>query len=479
MTHTQTKIICTIGPSVDSLEKICELIDAGMNGARLNFSHGDYKEHARVISLIKKARDLKKAPLAIILDTKGPEIRIASAPGDALTVSKGDIIFLCKKARKGGVVINPGNVIDDIPKGAMVLINDGYITTKVIKKEKDHIVVEVQNNGVIRTKKGVNIPGVDVSLPAMTPQDIKDITFGCEHDVDLIAASFIRSAEHVKQIRALLEKLKKPDILIYSKIENSLGVKNFDEIIKVSDGIMVARGDLGVELPLPQVPPLQKKMIRSSLHAMKPVVTATQMLESMIGNPRPTRAEVSDVANAIYDSSSSIMLSGETAVGAYPIETVVMMKNIAKHAEKDFNYREFFERESHADHDDVSSSVAIASVKTAYSADAKAIFAITSSGSTARQLSRFRPSIPIIALTESPKVYHQLALVWGIVPMPPEKVKDVESAVRHLSAFALEKGFIKKGSKVVITSGTPFGVKGTTNNMSVRVIDAKKKSPLS
>ncbi len=304
----------------------------------------------------------------------------------------------------------------------------------------------------------------------MTEQDVEDIVFGCEQDVDIIAASFIRSADHVLEIKQLLAEQGKGDILVIAKIENSLGVENFDSIVQVADGIMVARGDLGVELPLKHVPSLQKMMIRKCIQACKPVVTATQMLESMIKNPRPTRAEVSDVANAIYDSTSAVMLSGETAVGHYPIEAVALMRSIVEEAEQSFNYRDFFQALSSSDFHDISSSVALAAVKTAYSAQAKAIFAFTSSGSTARLISRYRPEIPIVALTPNPKTYHQMAFNWGVSPVDPAASKNIQEAFLLCSCFAMKKGLVHYGDLVVVTAGAPFGISGSTNTLIVESI---------
>jgi pyruvate kinase len=343
--HTRTKIICTIGPAVSSYEKILELIDAGMNVARLNFSHGTHADHLQVIQHLKKARKTRKIPLAIMLDTKGPEIRLGKMKKGEVSVKAGQKILLVKEEVEGDEKrwqVTPEVVVDSLKPGVMVLFDDGYVSSKVVERRKEGVVVEIQNPGVLKSLKGVNVPGLNANIPAMTEQDVKDIIFGCKQDVDIIAASFIRSADHVLEIKQLLSDQSKPVILVIAKIENSLGVENFDAIIQVADGIMVARGDLGVELPLKQVPSLQKMMIRKCVHAAKPVVTATQMLESMIKNPRPTRAEVSDVANAIYDSTSAVMLSGETAIGQYPIEAVSMMRAIVQEAEKNFRYEEFF-----------------------------------------------------------------------------------------------------------------------------------------
>lgn len=473
--RTRTKIICTIGPAVDSYEKILQLIDAGMNVARLNFSHGTQPEHLKTIKNLKKARQARKVPLAIMLDTKGPEIRVGEIKDGQISLKAKQKLRLSKEILLGDeerISILPGMVLDSLEVGMTLLFDDGYLISKVVEKKKNGVVIQLQNGGFLKSQKGVNIPNVAIPLPAMTKQDILDITFGCEQDVDLIAASFIRSAEHVLEIKQLLIDQKKSDILVIAKIENSLGVQNFDSIVQVADGIMVARGDLGVELPLKQVPSLQKMMIRKCYQACKPVVTATQMLESMIKNPRPTRAEVSDVANAIYDSTSAVMLSGETAIGQYPIETVSMMRSIIEESERDFDYRDFFDREGKNDYNDVSTSLGLASVKTAYSAHAKAIFAFTSSGFTASIISRFRPEMPIIALTPNAKVYHQLAFQWGVVPIHPTSYKNVQEALPTASCIALKEKLLSYGDLIVVTAGSPFGVSGTTNMMLVQSIGA-------
>lgn len=471
--QTRTKIICTIGPAVWTYEKILQLIDAGMNVARLNFSHGTQAEHLKTIEMLKKARAEKKVPLAIMLDTKGPEIRLGMIKNDQFAVKAGQRLLLVKEEVLGDenkVQVTPPVVIDTLDVGMRVLIDDGYIVTHVVEKTKNGVVIELENPGLIKSQKGVNVPGVDIALPAMTPQDVLDIAFGCKEDIDLIAASFIRSADHVLEIKSLLVQQNKSEILVIAKIENSLGVQNFDSIIQVADGIMVARGDLGVELPLREVPRLQKMMIRKCYQIGKPVITATQMLESMIKNPRPTRAEVSDVANAIYDSTSAVMLSGETAVGQYPIEAVKMMKSIAHETEKDFNYRAFFDRDSRTDFNDVSNSVALAAVKTAYSAQARSIFCFTNSGFTARVVSQFRPEMPIFALTPHAKIYHQMALHWGVIAVDPAAARNAQEAFSLTSCFALKTGIIRYGDLVVVTSGSPFGISGTTNMMLVESI---------
>ncbi len=469
----RTKIICTMGPSVQRYEKILELIDAGMNVARLNFSHGTHDEHLRTIDLLKKARSEKKVPLAIMLDTKGPEIRIGKISQASLEVTEGQKVFVArpsKKTREDQITLTPEIVFDSLKEGICVLLDDGYITTEVVQMTQDGVYLEIQNRGEIKSQKGVNIPGIQVPLPAMTEEDQCSIAFGCLHDIDIIAASFIRSKEHVLEIRQLLQEKGRSDICLISKIENIQGVENFDEILEVSDGIMVARGDLGVEMPLEEVPCLQKTMIRKCYEQGKTVITATQMLESMIKNPRPTRAEVSDVANAIYDSTSAVMLSGETAVGLYPVETVQMMRRIILETEMHFSYQGFLEQMDKKEEIDIFSSVALAAVKTAYHCRAKAIFAFTNSGSSARNVSQFRPQMPIFALTSNPKVYHQLAISWGVVPLDPYMVSNIQEGFAYVSNCVLREKKLQKGDLVVMTAGVPFGTKGTTNMMIVQYL---------
>lgn len=469
----KTKIICTIGPSVNTVEKMIELMEAGMNVARLNFSHGTQEEHLRVINFLKEARENQKKPLAIMLDTKGPEIRLGK-------IQDGQVALLAKQkwrlvkneieGDKEKAFIHPGYILDQLEIGTRVLFDDGYISSQVIEKTDDGVVVEIINPGIIRSGKGVNIPNTHLNLPAVTEKDIGDIQFGCQQDIDIIAASFVRSAEHVLAIKRILAEESKHDILVIAKIENGEGVQNFDSIVQAADGIMIARGDLGVEVPLSHVPRLQKMMIRKSYLAGKPVVTATQMLESMINNPRPTRAETSDVANAIYDSTSAVMLSGETAIGRYPIETVNVMRSIIEEAEADFNYRAFFDQHAPIVYHDVPSAVTLATVKTAYSSNAKAIFAFTRGGSTARLLSRLRPKMPIISLTGLMKTYHQLAFNWGVIPFYCSYCHSIREGFDRISTFALENHLASYGDLVVVTAGTPFGISGTTNMMIVESI---------
>ena len=469
----KTKIICTMGPSVNSVEKILEMIHAGMNVARINFSHGTQIEHLKTINDLKEARSRLKCSLAIMLDTKGPEIRLGKLKEGQLNLTVGQRWHLVKEEIIGDefkATVFPGSILDQLSPGMRVLFDDGYISSHVVENTAQGVIIEINNGGMIRSGKGINIPNTSLNLPAVTEQDIEDIKFGCEQDIDIIAASFVRSAEHVLTIKKLLSEHKKNEILVIAKIENSEGVQNFDSIVQAADGIMVARGDLGVEVPLSHVPRLQKMMIRKSYLAGKPVVTATQMLESMIYNPRPTRAETSDVANAIYDSTSAVMLSGETAIGRYPVETLHVMKSIIQEAEADFNYRSFFNHHAAFVYHDVPSAVTLATVKTAYSSNAKAIFAFTKGGSTARLLSRLRPEMPVIALTELEKSFHQLSFNWGVIPYYTTQSQTIDEAFQKISTFALDNQLVSYGDLVVVTAGTPFGVSGTTNMMIVESI---------
>ncbi len=470
--HIQTKIICTIGPVTKSKHMLLKLIEAGMNVARINFSHGTQDEHLITINNIKEARKEAKKPIAIMLDTKGPEIRVGKLKDDLLHLEAKQKVRLIKGKIKNDtdIPIHPFEVLDVLKPSQKILLDDGYITAKVIEKEKDMVLVEIQNSGVLKSSKSVNIPNVKLPLPAVTKQDISDLIFGCKNDIDIVAASFIRSADHVLEIKKILSEHNKADIPIIAKIESSEGVENFDEIADAADGIMIARGDLGVEVELSLVPKLQKSMIAKCYEAAKPVVVATQMLESMINNPRPTRAEVSDVANAIYDSASCVMLSAESATGKYPIETVQQMKKIIYQAEQDFDYKDFFYKESTIESEDISSSVAVASVKTAYSSGAKAIFAITRTGFTTRLLTRFRPNIPIIALTKNEKKYNQLSFLWGVIPIFSAQWTKEREAFAIMSHFAIDNDFISFGDFVVLISSFPFDKRGTTNLMLVESI---------
>jgi len=470
----RTKMICTIGPSVNSVKQMVQLIHHGMDVARVNFSHGTYDEHRTVIQNLKKAREQCQRPLGIMLDTKGPEIRLGSVPKEGIVVEAGSTILLVRESVEGTrerISIRPPSVLEYFKPGILILIDNGYIQARVVEQVPEGVRLRFENSGVIFSSKGVNVPEIGIPLPALTEKDVQDIEFGCEEGVDLIAASFIQTADNIVDIKRLLCQFKRPEIFVLAKIESAEGVRNFTSILHVADGIMVARGDLGVEVPLSHVPRLQKMMIRKSNIVGKPVVTATQMLESMMSNPRPTRAEVSDVANAIYDGTSAVMLSGETAVGQYPQETAKLMKTISKETEHDFDYKAFFEYHTSMTYRDISSAITLAAVKTAYSLNAQAIFTFTHSGVTARLLSRLKPKVPVIALTPREKTYHQLALCWGVVPVfCQEPCSSLEEAFQYASRWSLDEKIISYGDLVILIAGSPFWVSGTSNTILVSSI---------
>ena len=436
---TRTKIVVTIGPAVASYDKMLALIDAGMNVARLNFSHGTHDEHERNIANLKKARAARKKPLALMLDMKGPKIRVDKVAGDALPLTPKQKIRLVEKGDGTAMAIpfHPIVVLQALRPGMKILFDDGYIEGQVIEVSGKTATIEIQNAGILKSGKGVNIPGADLPLPAMTDADLEDLRFGCKHDVDCIAASFIRSAEHVMAIKKVLAEDGYAHLPVIAKIESTQGVAHFDEILDVADGIMVARGDLGVEVDFAIVPRLQKMMIRKCYKKARYVITATQMLESMIANPRPTRAEVSDVANAVYDGSSAIMLSAETAIGKYPIEAVACMKKIVKETETDFPYRDFFAKRE-------GGSVAHSAVAMAYNIKAKAIFSMEGIPIVAS----FRPEMLVIALASTEKQYHQLGAYWGVMPIFCPKGQEIQSAI--------SAGLVQSGDVVVVVTNNAF-----------------------
>jgi len=466
----KTKIVCTIGPASESLETIKKLIEAGMNVARLNFSHGDYEEHGRRIQLIRQAsRELNKT-VAILLDTKGPEIRLGTLKEEPIDLIQGEYITLTTEDIIGDrhrIPVTYKNLPNDISVGATILIDDGLIGLTVVDIQGTEIKCRINNSGPIRSKKGVNVPGADISLPGMTEKDARDIEFGISQGIDFIAASYVRRPSDVLEIRELLERHNASDIQIISKIENQQGVDNVDEILDVSDGLMVARGDLGVEIPAEEVPLVQKRLIEKCNRAGKPVITATQMLDSMQRNPRPTRAEASDVANAIFDGTDAIMLSGETAAGKYPVESVRTMSRIAERAESALNHREIYSKQVSAQKMSVTEAVCQAVSIAALELDARAIVTPTESGFTARMVSKYRPKSPIIAITPDEKVARRLTLVWGVLPinsrMPDTTDKLIETAVQE----AMNTGLVRLGDTIVITAGVPVGLTGSTNLIKI------------
>ena len=469
----RTKIICTMGPATDSEETLRDLMIAGMDVARLNFSHGTHEEALERINRIKKVREELDIPVAILLDTKGPEIRIKDFRDGSVTLTEGQKFTLCTEDVEGDetqVSITYADLPKDIKKGTRILIDDGLIEMEAISIKSTKIVCEVKNGGVISNKKGVNVPNVSLSMPYMSKKDVEDILFGIEQDVDFIAASFVRTANDVLEVRHLLEKNGGSDINIISKIENAEGVENIDAIIRASNGIMVARGDMGVEIAMEDLPVIQKQLIKQTYRAGKVVITATQMLDSMIRNPRPTRAETTDVANAIYDGTSAIMLSGETAIGKYPVETVKTMATIAERTEREINYVKRLENMDFDSRMDVSNAISHATCTTAHDLRAAAVIALTYSGGTALQLSRFRPACPIIAPTLSVKARRQLNLSWGVIPIMSEARSNTDELFDHAVECAQTTGLVKDGDLVVITGGAPMGISGTTNIMKVHLV---------
>lgn len=469
----KTKIVCTIGPASENKEVFKELVKQGLNVARLNFSHGDHEEHLKRINMIKEVRQEMGEPVAIILDTKGPEIRTGkfSAP---VELKEGQTFTLSTTERLGdqtGCMISYDGLAKDVEVGNKILIDDGLVELEVIEPPSDsEIVCRVNNAGMVKNHKGVNVPGVKINLPALTPKDIADIEFGIKQGIDFIAASFIRKADDVLAIREVLERNNAFDVHIISKIENQEGVDNLDEIIRVSDGLMVARGDLGVEIPTEQVPLEQKDMIRKCNHVGKPVITATQMLDSMIRNPRPTRAETTDVANAIFDGTDAIMLSGETAAGKYPVEAVKTMATIAQATEHALDYYELMAAKHAKKANDVTYAVSHATVTTAHDLEASAIITATSSGFTARKISENRPEAPIIAACVNEKTRRKLSLVWGVYSFIIEEKETSEEIFQTAIERARELNYIAEGDIIVITAGVPVGVAGATNLMKVHLV---------
>lgn len=466
----KTKIVCTIGPASESLDRLKQLLEAGMNVARLNFSHGDYEEHGNRIKNIRQAMKETGKTCAILLDTKGPEIRTGVLKEESIELVEGETIVLTTEeilGDKNRISVTYKNLPNDVHVGSTILIDDGLVGLTVTDIRGTEIECRIVNGGVIKSKKGVNVPGVSISLPGITEKDQNDILFGIEQGIDFIAASFVRKAADVLEIRELLEKHNATHIQIISKIENQEGVDNLDEILEVSDGLMVARGDLGVEIPAEEVPLVQKMMIKKCNMAGKPVITATQMLDSMQRNPRPTRAEASDVANAIIDGTDAIMLSGETAAGKYPIESVKTMARIAERTEASLEYREIFIKQAQAQQLTVTEVISQAVANAAIDLNANAIITSTETGYTARMISKYRPKAPIIAVTPNEQMIRRMSLYWGVVPVLGNKANNTDEMFEQAINVAKQKGYIQLGDLVVITAGVPVGRSGTTNLIKV------------
>lgn len=473
----KTKIVCTIGPASESVETLVKMIEAGMDVARLNFSHGNYEEHLMRIQNIREAEAQTGKTIGIMLDTKGPEIRTHDMENGRIYLEKGQEVRVSMQEVLGTaqkISISYAQLIEDTHIGSTILLDDGLITLRVtaLDHEADEIVTEVENDGELTNKKGVNVPGVRVKLPGLTEKDVADIHFGLENGIDFIAPSFIRRAKNVLEIIEILEKTNMMHVQIIPKIENREGVENLDEILRFSDGLMVARGDLGVEMPVEDVPIIQKDMIRKCNAAGKPVITATHMLDSMVHNPRPTRAEANDVANAIFDGSDCIMLSGESAAGEYPVESVKMMYNIAIRTEEALVNQDAFTLKAF-DQSDMTEAIGQAVGHTAKNLNIKTIVAATESGHTARMISKFRPKATIVAVTFTKQTLRALTLQWGVEPIMATKPDSTDDMFNLASELAIEKGYAVEGDLILITAGVPVGERGTTNVMKIQLLGSK------
>lgn len=473
----KTKIVCTIGPASESVDMLVNLINAGMNVCRLNFSHGDYEEHGARIKNIREAVKITGKRVAILLDTKGPEIRTNDMENGAITMKIGDSVRISMTEVLGTnekFSITYPELINDVNVGSHILLDDGLIDLEVtdIDRDANEIVTVVKNEGVLKNKKGVNVPGVSVNLPGITEKDANDIRFGIGQGIDFIAASFVRRASDVLEITKILEEENATHIQIIPKIENQEGIDNIDEILKVSDGLMVARGDMGVEIPTEDVPVVQKALIKKCNALGKPVITATQMLDSMQRNPRPTRAEANDVANAIYDGTDAVMLSGETAAGDYPLEAVQTMARIAVRTEETLVNQDSFALKLYSK-TDMTEAIGQSVGHTARNLGIQTIVAATESGHTARMISKYRPKAHIVAITFSEQKARSLSLSWGVYATVADKPSSTDEMFNLASKVSQEEGYSSEGDLIIITAGVPVGEKGTTNLMKIQMIGSK------
>ncbi len=469
----RTKIICTLGPSTEDDQVLRQLMIEGMNVARFNFSHGDHEGHRRNLERVKRIREELGLPVAALLDTKGPEIRLGNFQDGGVELKKGQEFTLTTEDVMGDAErasITYKELVGDVKAGNRILIDDGLIALRVETVTETEIICVVENGGRVSNHKGVNVPNVPLSMPYVSERDREDIIFGIEQGFDFIAASFVRTAADILEIRDVLSSHNCNFINIIAKIENMQGVENIDEIIRVSDGVMIARGDMGVEIPFEDVPSIQKMIIRKVYNAEKIVITATQMLDSMMKHPRPTRAEATDVANAIYDGTSAIMLSGETAAGLYPVEALKTMVRIAERTEADIDLVERFHHRESLVNPDITNAIAHATCTTALDLNAAAIVTVTKSGKTARMISKYRPACPIIGCTPYEHVWRQLNLSWGVLPLMVEEKNNTEDLFEHAIEQAEKKKYVRQGEITVITAGVPIGVSGTTNLIKVHVV---------
>ncbi len=468
----KTKIICTIGPASEDLDIIMQMMEAGMNVARLNFSHGTHEEHRQRINKLRYAGQQRRSPLAIMLDTRGPEIRTGLLENKKVQLKSGQQFNLTNRSIKGDesqVEINYANLPREVHKDNIILLADGLISLLVEETTDTDIICRVMNGGELGERKGVNVPGVRIELPFMSDKDREDILFGIEMEVDFIAASFVRSAEDVIEIKRILEQ-KHADIDVIAKIESQEGVNNLEDIIQIADGIMVARGDLGVEIAAEEVPLIQKEILKKCSKVGKPAIIATQMLDSMIVNPRPTRAEVSDVANGIFDGSDAIMLSGETAAGKYPVEVVETMARVAYRAEQSLNYGEILRQKSRYTNLSVTDAISYATCATAANLGASKIITATQTGQTARMIAKYRPQTDIIATTTDKRVMNKLSLLWGVQPILIPETIGTDELFEESIRCAMETGLINNGELVVLTAGIPTGRAGATSLMKVHIV---------
>ena len=476
----KTKSVCTIGPASESVETLVKLINAGMNVARLNFSHGDFEEHGARIVNIREASKITGKMCAILLDTKGPEIRTNNMKDGIVSLIAGETVRISMtevEGTKDKFSITYPELINDVVVGNHILLDDGLIDLEVteIDRENNEIVTLIKNSGILKNKKGVNLPGIKTNFPGITQKDTEDIIFGIENDVDFIAASFVRRASDVLAITEILEKHNATHIQIIPKIENQEGLDNIDEILKVSQGLMVARGDLGVEIPTEEVPIAQKMLIKKCNALGKPVITATQMLDSMQRNPRPTRAEAGDVANAIFDGTDAVMLSGETAAGDYPVEAVTTMATIAIRTEEAIVGQDAFALKAYSN-TDMAEAIGQSVGHTARNLNIQTIVAATESGHTARMISKYRPKSHIVAVTFSERQRRGLTLSWGVYPFVTEKPDSTDEMMELAAKVAKEEKFAKEGDLIIITAGVPVGERGTTNLMKIQLIGTKLTS---
>jgi len=469
----KTKIICTLGPATDNPDVLRNMMLEGMNVARFNFSHGTYEEHLARLNAVREMRDELSLPIATLLDTKGPEMRIGLFQDSSVMLEDGQLFTLTTRDILGDntcVSVSFKHLPKDVSLGTKILIDDGLVAMEVKEIKDTDIVCEVLNDGELSNQKSINIPSVKLSMPYISEKDRSDILFAIENDFDFIAASFTRSAKDILDIKQILHDNGGEYIRVIAKIENMQGVENCEEILDACEGIMVARGDLGVEIDFEEIPAIQKKLIRMTHIHGKSAITATQMLESMTHNPRPTRAEASDVANAVYDGTSAIMLSGETAVGHYPVEALKTMARIAEVTEKNIDYKMRLENGYGEIEKNVENAISHATCTTAHDLDAPAIIAITTSGQTARMVSRFRPNCKIIAPTPIAKVYRQLALSWGIVPLMFAKQETTDELLDAAIECAKRSNQVESGEEVIVTFGSPLGIAGNTNVLKIHQV---------